>query len=138
MPANTKIHIKEGTKAINDWALSGCSGLTSIIIPESVKRIGNYAFKGCYGLTSITIPNSVKSIGAYAFDECYCLKEIHFCHEHPENIEIGEYPFSALIYCTLYVPIGAEHAYRNHEQFKGFEDIRTFEISFEDILRLGI
>ena len=41
--------------SIEDWAFSGCTGLTSIEIPNSVTSIGNYAFSDCSGLTSIEV-----------------------------------------------------------------------------------
>ena len=56
--------------SINDYAFSGCSGLTSITIGNSVTSIGNYAFNKCNSLTSITIHDSVISIGDYVFNEC--------------------------------------------------------------------
>ncbi len=62
--------IPNGVISIDNYAFSGCSGLTSITIPDSVTSIGNYAFSGCSGLTSVTIGNSVTSIGDFAFYEC--------------------------------------------------------------------
>ncbi len=76
MPSNTKIDIKDGTKAIVNYAFRKCTGLTSVIIPNSVTSIGLYAFEGCSGLTSITIPNSVTSIGGSAFYGCSGLTSI--------------------------------------------------------------
>ena len=61
---------------INDWALMGCSGLTSVTIPNSVTSIGSLAFYGCSGLTSVTIPNSVISIDSSAFSDCSGLTSI--------------------------------------------------------------
>ena len=55
---------------IEDFAFSGCSGLTKINIPNSVTDIGNEAFYGCSGLTEINIPNSVTNIGNSAFYGC--------------------------------------------------------------------
>ena len=62
--------IPNSVTVINDYAFSGCDGLTEITIPNSVTSIGGYAFLGCTGLTEITIPNSVTSIGGYAFLGC--------------------------------------------------------------------
>ena len=41
---------------LNNYAFSGCSGLTSVTIPNSVTSIGSYAFSGCNSLASITLP----------------------------------------------------------------------------------
>ena len=62
--------------AINQYAFSGCSGLTSVVIPNSVTNIGRSAFSGCSGLTSVTIGNSVTSIGIYAFSGCSGLTSV--------------------------------------------------------------
>ena len=53
--------------SIDDYAFSGCKGLTSVTIGNSVTSIGRYAFMNCTGLTNITIPDSVTSIGDRAF-----------------------------------------------------------------------
>ncbi len=58
--------IKEGTKAITEFAFIDCYTLTSITIPNSVSTIGDYAFLTCASLKSITIPSSVKNIGSKA------------------------------------------------------------------------
>ena len=49
--------------------------LRSVTIGNSVTSIEDYAFSGCSGLTSITIPNSVTSIGDRAFYSCKGLKK---------------------------------------------------------------
>ncbi|MBP3229003.1 MAG: leucine-rich repeat domain-containing protein, partial [Bacteroidaceae bacterium] len=51
--------IPSSVTKIDEWALSGCTGLTSIDIPNTVTTIGEYAFYDCKGLTSVTIPGSV-------------------------------------------------------------------------------
>ena len=68
--------MEEGVTSIGNWAISECSGLTSVTIPNSVTSIGNGAFFGCTGLTSVTIPNSVTSIGSSAFSGCSGLTSI--------------------------------------------------------------
>ena len=77
MPYNTKIDIKDGTKAIVERAFVNCTYLISVTIPNSVTSIGSYAFQGCSGLTSVTIGNSVESIGDYAFNNCTSLTSVY-------------------------------------------------------------
>ena len=45
-------------------------------MPNSITCIEQYAFSGCTGLTSVTIPDSVTSIGYEAFSGCTGLKEV--------------------------------------------------------------
>ena len=47
--------ILDSVTSIEDFAFSGCTGLTSITIPDSVTSIGNWAFCDCTGLTSIVV-----------------------------------------------------------------------------------
>ena len=90
----TDLVIPNSVTSIENYAFSGCSGLTSITIPNSVTSIGSSAFSGCSGLTSITIPNSVTSIGSSAFSGCSGLTSI----EIPNSVtSIENYAFSG---CT--------------------------------------
>ena len=76
--------------SIGNYALQGCTSLTSVTIPESVTSIGNYAFYYCKKLTSITIPDSVTRIGENAFGGCTGLSSIII----PDSVtSIGEYAF---------------------------------------------
>ena len=76
--------------SINNYAFSGCSGLTSVTIPNSVTSIGDYAFRFCSGLKSITIPNSVTSIGESAFWACSGLKSVTIGNS---VTSVGDYAF---------------------------------------------
>ena len=73
---NTELILPSYITKINQYAFSGCTGLTSITIPNSVKSIGDAAFYGCKGLTSITIPDGVTSIGYRTFYECRGLTSV--------------------------------------------------------------
>lgn len=66
----TELVVPNDVISIGNYALYGCSGLTSVTIGNSVTSIGNDAFSGCSGLTSVTIGNSVTSIGNMAFSYC--------------------------------------------------------------------
>ena len=90
--ANSTIPADGSVTSIGDWALGGCSGLTSIIIPDSVTSIGNGAFLWCTGVTSITIPDSVTSIGSNAFYGCSSLTSIDF-GENCQLTSIGSWTF---------------------------------------------
>ena len=128
--------IPNGVTSIENHAFYGCTSPTSIEIPNSVTSIGDKAFYGCTSLTSIEIPDSVTSLGTEVFRGCTNLKEIHLRHEYPEDIifrlapsDTNAFPvinaFSYLTECTLYVPIGAEDAYRDDIEFKVFKEIKT-------------
>ena len=62
--------------AIDEFAFSACSSLTSVTIPNSVTSIGAAAFFYCSSLTSVTIPNSITSIGGAVFYNCSSLTSV--------------------------------------------------------------
>ena len=74
----TSITIGNNVTSIGNYAFSGCTNLTNITIPDSVTSIGDSAFYGCSSLTSITIPDSVASIGWGLFRNCSNLKTINY------------------------------------------------------------
>ena len=81
--------IQDGTKIINDYALS-CTSLTDVSIPESVIRIEGNAFAAS-NLTSVIIPSSITVIPKEAFYNCSDLIYVYL----PEGItNIGDYAFS--------------------------------------------
>ena len=76
--------------SIGDGTFGNCTGLVSVDIPNSVTSIGDNAFMGCESLASIVIPNSVTYIGDYAFCECTSLASVVI----PSSVtDIGRYAF---------------------------------------------
>ena len=63
-------------ETIEQFAFSGCTGLTEIIIPELVTEIGKNAFYSCAGLKKVIISDNVVTIGEAAFSWCDGLTEI--------------------------------------------------------------
>lgn len=81
--------IKEGTKAIGDYAMSK-SETKRVILPGSVKSIGVDAFYDCRNLESVYIPEGVTEISASAFHNCTNLTEVTI----PASVEsIGRFAF---------------------------------------------
>lgn len=121
---NTTV-IPNGVTNIGDYALCGCSSLTSVTIPNGVTSIGDYALCGCSDLTSVTIPNSVTNIGMAAFTDCHSLKSVYLLSETPPAINysfIGIYEKT-----TVHVPNGALAAYKAVEEWNYFANIVEFD-----------
>lgn len=88
--------------AIEEYAFSGCKGLTSIAIPESVTTIADGVFNDCSSLASIELHSQLTSIGEYAFFGCSALNEITI----PKGVtSIG---YSAFLSCSGFATIAVE------------------------------
>ena len=70
------VTVPDSVTAINNYAFSGCTTLSSVAIPESVQTIGDWVFEECENLTSVTIPSSVTKIGSFAFSGGNGIKSI--------------------------------------------------------------
>ena len=123
---NTTYDSRDNCNAIIETAtntlLCGCK---NTIIPNSVTSIEDWAFSGCSGLTSITIPNSVTSIGTFAFNGCSGLTAIHCLSTTPPSISSygGTFDNDTYSKATLYVPQGSLEAYKNAAGWGMFQNI---------------
>ena len=93
--------IPDDVTKIGEFALSGCSSLSSVSIPNSVTSIGISAFLGCSSLTSIEIPNSVTSIGNFAFKDCSSLASVSIGNSVTSIGERAFYNCSSLTSVTI-------------------------------------
>lgn len=69
------VEVKDGVKAICDYAFRGLNNLHDMVLPASVVYLGEEAFASCHKLFKITMPG-VEFIGKESFALCYNLKEI--------------------------------------------------------------
>lgn len=79
----TELVIPGTVTQINDYAITNCTPLTSIIIEEGVTSIGtannplgNVVFGGCKSLTRVVLPNSITYLGINLFGGCSSLTDI--------------------------------------------------------------
>ena len=112
--------IPEGVTSIGAYAFFYCEGLKSVKIPNGVSAIGQYAFYRCSSLKSIEIPNSVTFISKDVFD--YCDLDTIICHAiTPPDAQ------DAYFDCLLLVPECSLDAYKSHEVWGRFENIKGFK-----------
>ena len=112
-----------GTLIKDNIVVYGRPNIDASIIPEGVLSIKNGAFIGHEHLTSVTIPSSVVSIGLNAFYNCALLKSI-YCHAFvPPTTEDWTLNYDA----TLYIPCKSLEAYKSHEVWSQFANIKCLE-----------
>lgn len=123
----TSLTLPSSIVEIDEQAFRCCSALTEIIIPDSVKMIGKEAFNGCIALSRIEIPQGVK-IWPHAFYGCTGLKEIKLAEIDPIKMEAPLFisGLHTLSDITLFVPAGAEIAYRHNKFFAQFKEVLPY------------
>ncbi|MCR4847800.1 MAG: leucine-rich repeat domain-containing protein, partial [Bacteroidales bacterium] len=112
--------------SIGNYALYGCSNLTSIEIPNSVTSIGDSAFENCSGLTSIEIPNSVTSIGNLALYGCSGLTSIVSYAITPPTVG-----YNTFYYVPTTVVVHVPYCAESYQTANGWNQFTTFE-EFDD------
>ena len=78
------IEVREGTKAILDFAFSQQSNIQSVVLPNSVTSVHIKAFEKCLNLETIVLPNSLSVIEEETFSNCPKLSSIDL----PQNVSI--------------------------------------------------
>lgn len=99
--------IKEGAKAIANYAFYNNQYLYMVGVPDSVTSIGRGAFYGCTAMVGIMLPDSLKEIKDYTFYNCKALT----LGELPASLEkIGR---SAFYGCKLLGAQNGDDYYQN-------------------------
>ena len=99
------------------------SPFKAVVLPDGITTIGSHAFFGCRNLCTIHIPVTVTRIEEYAFGRCHELTEIHVKWQTPLSINPDTYNGLKQTACTLFVPRGTAHLYRQAEGWKEFGQI---------------
>lgn len=81
----TKLTIGEELVEIVDYALMGCTKLSSVTFRGVIDAIRSFSFANCTALTEITIPVS-GTVGNYAFQNCTGLTTVTFIGRPMRNI----------------------------------------------------
>ena len=93
------IVVLPGVTAIHDFAIYGCTSISSVTLPEGLTEIGEEAFEDCTSLASVTLPEGLTKIGNVAFRDCSSLSSVAL----PEGLTtIGNAAFDG---CTAYLRI---------------------------------
>ena len=109
-----KYSVRQGTKAIGEYAFCDSFALKAIELPEGLTDIGRYAFTFCMQLKDAALPQSLMTIGEGAFNECGQLKKVVI----PENVRsIGQRAFS---YCQT---MDAFEVAQGNKTFKALDGV---------------
>ncbi len=82
-PAET-IEVREGTKAILDFAFTQQPNIQSVVLPNSVTSVHVRAFADCPNLETVVLPNSLSVIEEETFSNCPKLSSIDL----PQDVSI--------------------------------------------------
>lgn len=118
--------------AIGAHAFENCRSLRDINIPESVTTIQTSVFSGCTSLTTITLPKGVTWVCGSAFRLCIGLKEIRVHASVPPKADYQAFYRVDTETCKLMVPEGTRDAYKEADEWKGFDIQEDATLSIQE------
>lgn len=118
--------------AIGAYAFENCRSLRDINIPESVTTIQTSVFSGCTSLTTITLPKGVTWVRGSAFQDCIGLKEIRVHASVPPKADYQAFYRVDTETCKLMVPEGTRDAYKEADEWKGFDIQEDATLSIQE------
>lgn len=151
----TSITIPNSVTRIKECTFAFCTELSSVSIPNTITSIGNSAFSFCSKLTSfsiptslnfidigtfsysglrtISIPSTITSIETNAFNNCNDLTTIYCYLSNPVWISSSAFSNSTKSNCILYIPTGSKQAYKNHFEWRNFNNIVEMTTDIKNI-----
>lgn len=118
--------------AIGAHAFENCRSLRDINIPESVTTIQTSVFCFCTSLTTITLPKGVTWVRGSAFQDCIGLKEIRVHASVPPKADYQAFYRVDTETCKLMVPEGTRDAYKEADEWKGFDIQEDATLSIQE------
>lgn len=118
--------------AIGAHAFENCRSLRDINIPESVTTIQTSVFSGCTSLTTITLPKGFTWVRGSAFQDCIGLKEIRVHASVPPKADYQAFYRVDTETCKLMVPEGTRDAYKEADEWKGFDIQEDATLSIQE------
>lgn len=118
--------------AIGAHAFENCRSLRDINIPESVTTIQTSVFRLCTSLTTITLPKGVTWVRGSAFQDCIGLKEIRVHASVPPKADYQAFYRVDTETCKLMVPEGTRDAYKEADEWKGFDIQEDATLSIQE------
>ena len=97
----TSVNIPNCVTSIGKWAFSDCNKLPVLKLPDNLVYIGESAFQDCYSIVSLTIPNSVTTIETRAFQNCNGIVSLTISSSLSK---IDDYVFSGCSIPTVNIP----------------------------------
>lgn len=134
-----QIYIPSSVTTVSDHVFYGCTNLQTVrfgtATDESNTTIGAYSFESCQNLKSLFLGSNVNSVGIYNFDKVGKLDSIVSYSLVPPSVDERtfkdylhfNYTDSIYEHTTLYVPAEALEAYKAHEVWKKFFNIKALD-----------
>lgn len=105
------------------------------VVPKGITKIDDYAFSGCSGITGVEIASTVASVGDYAFQSCAGLSYIQLSLYDIPNTLNNTLDGVKVRSCKLRVPAGTKEKYKRHPVWGLFAESGAG--AFDNIVEFG-
>ena len=123
----SSVTLEEGLTALGTQMFQGASSLTQITFPNSITDLPAGVLSNCEGLVSVTLGTGVDTIGDNAFDGSNSLARLTIYAPAPPKVNLVDNP-ELVSSCTIMVPSAVKEAYKAHDYWKQFDNIKGIYI----------